>query len=279
MRMTTWLITGCSAGLGRSLAQAVLKAGFNVVVTARNPDSVADIVSAYPKTAVAAALDVTDRQAIDRVVALAGERFGGIDVLVNNAGYGYRAAVEEGDEEEVAALFATNVFGPVSVIKAVLPGMRERKTGTIVNISSIAAQRSSPGSGFYSATKRALEGLSDALRKEVAPLGIKVLIVEPGAFRTEFAGRSLRGSDKGLDAYATTAGPRRKGTDKTHGTQPGDPDLAAQVMMDTIMGGDLPVRLLLGRDAIAVVGEEIEAQRAEIKAWSDVSVKTDFTNR
>lgn len=274
--MTTWLITGCSTGLGRSLAQATLKAGFNVVVTARDPASVQDIVAAYPTTAAALALDVTDKDAVREAVRVAEARFGGIDVLVNNAGYGYRAAVEEGDEREVAALFATNFLGPVSMIKAALPGMRARRSGAIINISSIAARRAAPGSGYYSATKFALEGMSDALRREVAPLGIKVLIVEPGAFRTDFAGRSLHGSTSGLDDYAATSGPRRKGKDKTHGTQPGDPDRAAEVIIDVIAGETLPVRLLLGSDAVAMVGEEVDAQRAEIAQWRETSAKTDF---
>jgi NAD(P)-dependent dehydrogenase (short-subunit alcohol dehydrogenase family) len=276
MPMTTWLITGCSTGLGRHLAQAVLEAGYNAVVTARDPASVQDLVSDFPQTALAVALDVTDRSAVERAVRLSEERFGGVDVLVNNAGYGYRAAVEEGEDEAVAALFATNFFGAVSMIKAVLPGMRTRRRGAIVNLSSIAGRLAAPGSGYYSATKFALEGMSDALRREVAPLGIKVLIVEPGAFRTDFAGRSLHGSAISIQDYEATAGPRRKGNDRTDGTQPGDPARAARAIIEAVDGSRPPVRLLLGSDAVAIVGAEIEAQRAEIAEWSAVSRSTDF---
>ncbi len=274
--MTTWLITGCSSGLGRHLAQAVIAAGFNAVVTARDAATVKDIVATHPKTALAVALDVTDKDAVARAVRLTEERFGAVDVLVNNAGHGYRAAVEEGDDDDVADLFATNFFGALAMIKAVLPGMRTRRRGTIVNISSIAARLAMAGSGYYSATKFALEGLSDALRREVAPLGIKVLIVEPGAFRTDFAGRSLQGVANVISDYAATVGSRRKENDKTHGTQPGDPDRAARVLIETVEGSILPVRLLLGSDAIKIVGAEVEAQRTEISDLKAVSMSTDF---
>ena len=230
--MTTWLITGCSTGLGRSLAEAVLEAGSNAVVTARDPRAVEDLVSAYPRTGAAVALDVTKTDQVARAVEFAEQRFGGVDVLVNNAGYGYRGAVEEGDAEEVADLFATNVFGAVAMIKAVLPGMRARRRGAILNVSSIAGRLAAPGSGYYSATKFALEGMSDALRKEVGPLGIRVVVVEPGAFRTDFAGRSLRQAGAAIPDYARTAGPRRKENDGTHGTQPGDPARGARAHRD-----------------------------------------------
>ncbi|MDR3495056.1 MAG: SDR family NAD(P)-dependent oxidoreductase [Ancalomicrobiaceae bacterium] len=188
------------------------------------------------KTALAAALDVTDKDAVEGAVKLAQDRFGSIDVLVNNAGYGYRAAVEEGDDREVAALFATNFFGTVSMIKAVLPGMRARRSGTILNVSSIAGRLAAPGSGYYSASKFAIEGLSDALRKEVAPLGIRVTVIEPGAFRTDFAGRSLHQASADIADYASTAGPRRKENDKTHGTQAGDPERAARALVKLVEG-------------------------------------------
>jgi NAD(P)-dependent dehydrogenase (short-subunit alcohol dehydrogenase family) len=207
---------------------------------------------------------------------LAEERFGSVDVLVNNAGFGYRAAVEEGDDDEVAALFATNVFGTVSMIKAVLPGMRARRSGTILNVSSIAGRLAAPGSGYYSATKFAVEGISDALRKEVAPLSIRVTLVEPGAFRTDFAGRSLQQARANIADYATTAGPRRKENDKTHGTQPGDPERAAQAIIKLVAGETLPTRLLLGSDAVRIVGGELDSQLAEINSWEELSASTDF---
>ena len=274
--MTTWLITGCSTGLGRHLAQAVIEAGMNAVVTARNPETLQETVSGHPETTLAAALDVTDKSQIANVVRQAEVRFGAIDVLVNNAGYGYRAAVEEGDDRDVADLFATNFFGAVSMIKAVLPGMRTRQSGSILNISSIAGRRSGPGSGFYSASKFAMEGMSDALRKEVAPLGIRVMSVEPGGFRTDFAGRSLRGAKVVIADYASTVGPRRKENDTTHGTQSGDPAKAAHVLIKAVESSKLPARLLLGSDAVKIIGEEVEAQRQEIDAWKATSVSTDF---
>lgn len=274
--MTTWLITGCSSGLGRNLAQAVLQAGFNAVVTARNPQSVQALVADYPDTAVAAALDVTDSTQIDAVLETARHRFGAIDVLINNAGHGYRAAVEEGNEQEVDALFAANFFGAVALTKAVLPGMRARRAGAIVNVSSIAGRLAAPGSGYYSATKFAIEGLSDALRKEVGPLGIKVMVVDPGAFRTDFAGRSLQQTKANIADYAATAGPRRKENDHTHGTQPGDPARAALAIIKAVTGERHPFRLLLGSDAIQIVTNELEAQLREIADWQVLSTSTDF---
>src|ERR1700722_11354606 len=199
--MPTWFITGCSTGLGRALAAAVLDRGDNAVVTARDAAAVRDLAGQYPGTALALSLDVTDGAQVVSAARAAEERFGGIDVLVNNAGYGYRAAVEEGDDADVKQLFATNFFGPVTLIKAVLPGMRARRSGAIVNISSIGARRTPEGSGYYSATKAALEGLSGSLRKELAPLGITVMAVEPGAFRTDFSGRSLAQSGTVIADY------------------------------------------------------------------------------
>src|SRR5918912_3028218 len=225
--MSTWFITGCSTGLGRHLAQAVLEHGHNAVVTARDAAKVQDLVEAHPDTGLALSLDVTNPAQVAPAVRQAEERFGGVDVLVNNAGYGYRAAVEEGDEAEVATLFATNFFGPVAMIKALLPGMRARRQGAIVNISSIGARISPPGSGYYAASKAALEAMSSSLRKELDPLGITVMVVEPGGFRTDFAGRSLTQSAEAIADYAETAGKRRKEHDTAHGTQPGDPARAA----------------------------------------------------
>jgi len=275
--MKTWLITGCSSGLGRSLAQAVLEAGYNVVVTARNPRVLESLISPFPQTSVAATLDVTKADQVAGAVKLAEQRFGGVDVLVNNAGHGYRGAVEEGDEKEVADLFAANFFGAVSLIKAVLPGMRARRAGTIMNVSSIAGRLALPGSAYYSATKFAIEGMSDALRKEVGPLGIRVVVVDPGAFRTDFAGRSLEQAKTAIADYADTAGPRRKENDKTDGTQPGDPARAARVLIKVVEGNTAPFRILLGSDAVRIVNAELEAQRREIEDWKELSISTDFS--
>ncbi|MFT8306935.1 oxidoreductase [Acetobacter malorum] len=275
--MTTWLITGCSSGLGRDLAQAVLERGHNAVITARHIDSVQDMVNAYPGKALAQTLDVTNPDQIKTALQAAEAQFGAIDVLVNNAGYGYRAAIEEGEDADVTALFATNVFGPVSVMKAVLPGMRKRCSGTIVNVSSVAPRIASPGSGYYSASKLALEGISATLRKEVAPLGIKVMVVQPGAFRTDFAGRSLHGSTTTIADYDATVGPRRKAVDKTSGKEPGNPVKAAHVLVDVITGEKLPDSLLLGSDAVTWATDAIKAELQEIEDWKIVSASTDFS--
>ncbi len=275
--MPTWLITGCSSGLGRHLAEAVLIRGWNAVVTARNPANVQDIVAGYPDTALALPLDVTDRAQVAEAVLQAEAKFGAVDVLVNNAGHGYRAAVEEADEADVEELFAANFFGPVALIKAVLPRMRARRQGAIVNLSSIAARNPGPGSGYYAATKCALEALSGSLRKEVEPLGVKVIAVEPGEFRTDFSGRSLRQSRTAIADYAETSGRRRKENDKTHGHQRGDPARGAQVIIGAVEASDSPHLLLLGSDAIQVVGAALDADHAMLEAWKATSLSTDFS--
>src|ERR1700722_8217979 len=265
--MTAWFITGCSTGLGRSLAEAVLDRGYSAVVTARDPAAVRDLEKAHPDTALALPLDVTQHAQV---------RFGGVGVLVNNAGYGYRAAAEEADDADVQQLFATHFFGAVDLIKAVLPGMRERRDGAIINISSIGARTSQPGSGYYSAAKSALEGLSASLRKEVGPLGITVMVVEPGGFRTDFAGRSLQQSAAVIADYAGTAGRRRKENQSRHGTQPGDPARAAQAIIATVEAPDPPSLLVLGSDALGSLRRVLDAQRAELDAWEPTSLSTDY---
>jgi NAD(P)-dependent dehydrogenase (short-subunit alcohol dehydrogenase family) len=274
--MSTWFITGCSTGLGRALATAVLDRGDNTVVTARDMANVSDIAAGHPDTALALALDVTDGAQVAGAVRAAQDRFGAVDVLVNNAGYGYRAAVEEGDEADVERLFATNFFGPVALIKAVLPAMRARRSGAIVNISSIGARRTPEGSGYYSASKAALEGMSGSLRRELAPLGISVTAVEPGAFRTDFSGRSLGQSSTVIDDYAETAGRRRKEHDTVHGTQPGDPVKAAHALIAAVESPEPPALLLLGQDALGIFRQTLEAQRAEVDAWQKLSASTSF---
>ncbi|MET4622118.1 NAD(P)-dependent dehydrogenase (short-subunit alcohol dehydrogenase family) [Arthrobacter sp. 2762] len=275
--MNTWLITGCSTGLGRALAQAVLAGGDNAVVTARDVSKLQELTAEFPTTALAVALDVTEQSQVEAAVKQAEDRFGAVDVLVNNAGYGYRAAIEEGDDGDVRALFDTNVFGPVAMIKAVLPGMRSRRSGAIVNISSIGARICPPGSGYYSASKAALEGLSGSLQKELKPLGISVTVVEPGAFRTDFAGRSLTQSAQAIEDYAETAGKRRKENDTVHGTQPGDPDKAAEVIIAAVEAAETPAFLLLGADAVYAYGAVEEAQRAEVDRWREQSISTGYT--
>ncbi|MGJ0183772.1 oxidoreductase [Corynebacterium glyciniphilum] len=274
--MSTWFITGCSTGLGRALASAVLAAGHKVVITARNVSSLSELAAQYPDTAFPVALDVTDRDEIHEAVRRALEQVDAIDVLVNNAGYGYRAAVEEASPVDVERLFATNFHGPVELIKEVLPGMRKRRTGTIVNISSIAVNLSPAGSGYYAATKAALEGMSGSLRREVSPLGIHVITVEPGAFRTDFAGRSLTQSTTAIGDYAETAGQRRIENDHTDGMQSGDPVRAARALMTAVGASTPPSFLLLGTDAHDVVTEALSSQWSEIEEWKELTSSTDF---
>lgn len=274
--MSTWLITGCSTGLGRALAEAVIGAGHNVVVTARDATRVADLADAAPDRVLPVALDVTDDAQVTAAAEQAQERFGGVDVLVNNAGYGYRSAVEEGDDADVRTLFDTHFFGSVATIKAVLPGMRARRSGAIVNISSIGAQITPVGSGYYAAVKAAIEGMSGALRGELAPLGISVTIVEPGAFRTDFAGRSLTQSATPIDDYAETAGKRRIENDTMDGNQAGDPAKAAAAIIAAVESDAPPGFLLLGPDALAIYRYVAEQQAVEIAKWEQVSAGTNL---
>ena len=274
--MTTWLITGCSTGLGRAFAEAVLDRGDNAVVTARDVAKVSDLADAHPQTALALALDVTDDEQVTAAVQAAEERFGSVDVLVNNAGYGYRSAVEEGGDEDVRQLFETHVFGTVRTIKAVLPGMRARRSGTIVNLSSIGARISPEGSGYYAAVKAAVEALTLSLRKELAPLGITAMVVEPGGFRTDFAGRSLTQSAEPIADYADTAGKRRKENDTVHGTQPGDPAKAAAALIEAVTADAPPFMLLLGNDASDGFRTALHSLLDEVDTWEQLSRSTDF---
>lgn len=274
--MSTWLITGCSTGLGRAFAEEALARGHDVVVTARDASAVQDVVDAHPEHALAVALDVTDGDQVTAAVAAATDRFGGVDVLVNNAGYGYRSAVEEGDDADVARLFDTHFHGSVRTIKAVLPGMRARRSGTIVNLSSIGARRTGPGSGYYGAVKAAIEQMTMALRTELAPLGITATVVEPGSFRTDFSGRSLTQSATPIADYAETAGRRRIEADTSDGTQPGDPAAGARLLVDAVESGSSPYLLLLGSDAVEIVTGALDDLRGDVDAWAERSRATDF---
>jgi NAD(P)-dependent dehydrogenase (short-subunit alcohol dehydrogenase family) len=274
--MSTWLITGCSTGLGRALAEAVIAAGHNAVVTARDAARVADLAVESTDRVLALPLDVSDPAQVTGAVRQAEEKFGGIDVLVNNAGYGYRAAVEEGDDSEIRALFETQFFGAVAMIKAVLPGMRARRSGAIVNISTIGVQIMPAGSGYYAASKAALEAMSGALHGELKPLGISVTVIEPGAFRTDFAGRSLTQSSTVIDDYADTAGKRRKEHDTVHGTQPGDPAKAARAIITAVESNEPPAFLLLGNDALNVYRRLATGRLDTIEAWKQLTTSTDI---
>ncbi|MBQ9047373.1 MAG: SDR family NAD(P)-dependent oxidoreductase [Solobacterium sp.] len=275
--MKTWLITGCSeGGIGAGIAKNALEKGYNVVVTARNTEKVRSIVEAYPQTSLALALDVTDKDSIQAAVNAAVEHFGQIDVLVNNAGYAYRSSVEEAEDSGVRQMFETNFFGAVEMIKAVLPGIRERKSGAIINISSIGAARTGAASGYYAATKAALELMSEGLYAEMKPLGIKVMIVEPGAFRTHFYDSSLKGSKNTLKDYETTAWKRSVENNVNLKQQPGNPDKAGFALIEAIESDETPLRLLLGTDALAAVRGALKARLDEMDKWEQVSVKTDY---
>jgi NAD(P)-dependent dehydrogenase (short-subunit alcohol dehydrogenase family) len=274
--MSTWLITGCSTGLGRALAEAVIAAGHNAVITARDVGMVSDLAADNTDRVLALPLDVTETAQVTKTVSQAEEKFGGIDVLVNNAGYGYRAAVEEGDDSDIRTLFETQFFGAVAMIKAVLPGMRARRSGAIVNISTIGVQIMPPGSGYYAASKAALEGMSGALRAELQPLSISVTVVEPGAFRTDFAGRSLTQSSTVIDDYAETAGKRRKEHDTMHGTQPGDPAKAAKAIIAAVESDEPPAFLLLGNDALSTYRWLATARLNTIETWEYLTTSTDI---
>jgi NAD(P)-dependent dehydrogenase (short-subunit alcohol dehydrogenase family) len=271
-----WFITGCSTGFGRELARLVLARGWRAVVTARDKARVADLVGSHGGRALALDLDVTDEAQITAAVRTAEERFGAIDVLVNNAGYGYQAAVEEGVEAEIRAQFDANVFGLFAMIRAVLPGMRARRRGHILNITSVAGFVGFPASGYYAASKHAVEGLSDSLRREVAPLGIKVTCVEPGPFRTDWAGRSLRQTPNRIADYAETAGARLKATADISGKQAGDPVRAGEAMIRVVESADPPRHLVLGAWGLDQVTGKLSETLAQIEAWRAVGLAADY---
>jgi NAD(P)-dependent dehydrogenase (short-subunit alcohol dehydrogenase family) len=271
-----WFITGCSTGFGRELSIILLKRGYRVVATARDKAKVEDVVAGHDQTGLALKLDVDSEADIEAAVKAARDRFGRIDVLVNNAGYGYLAAVEEGDDADVRAMFETNFFGLAALTRAVLPVMRAQKSGAIVNISSIGGFIGFPGSGYYAATKFAVEGLSESLSKEVAPLGIKVIIVEPGPFRTDWAGRSLKTPKKPIDAYAETAIARRRQIQGVSGSQAGDPVRASEAIIAAVEQDHPPLRLLLGAVAYEAMGEEIEAVRKEHASLERIARGADY---
>ena len=271
-----WFITGCSTGFGRELARAVLARGWRAVVTARDAGRVSDLVEEGSEHALAVALDVTDAGQIAAAVATATERFGRIDVLVNNAGYGYQSSVEEGEEDAIRAQFDANVFGLFAMTRAVLPLMRDNGGGRVVNVTSMAGLRGFPGSGYYAASKHAVEGWSDALAAEGAPLGIKVTCVEPGPFRTDWAGRSLHQTPVGIEAYRDTAGKRLDDTRGYSGNQPGDPARAAEAIIDAVGEAEPPRHLVLGRFAYDNATATLKQRLDEIEAGRERSLAADF---
>jgi len=270
-----WFITGCSTGFGRELAKLTLERGWPTVMTARDKSRVADLADGKDH-ALALDLDVTDAAQVASAVKAAEDKFGRIDVLVNNAGYGYQAAIEEGEEDEIRAMFDANVFGLFAITRAVLPGMRQRRHGNILNITSQAGFIGFPGSGYYAASKHAVEGFSDGLAAEVAPLGIKVTCVAPGPFRTDWAGRSLRQTPNRIADYAETAGARMKSTANYSGQQPGDPVRAGQAMIKIVEQGNAPRHLLLGELAYDAVTAKFKERLQEVESLRDLTLSADF---
>lgn len=272
----TWLITGCSTGFGRLIARAALARGDRVVATARDSRSLDDLVTGYPDTARAVALDVTRPGDAARAVALAEEAFGGLDILVNNAGFGFIGAIEEATPEEYRPMFEANVFGLIETTRAALPALRKRRGTRIVNMSSGAGLKGMQGSGYYNATKFAVEGLSEALAQEVAPFGMAVIIVEPGPFRTDFLGRSMAVAEREIPDYATTAGVFRAYRADNDGKQAGDPDKAVRVMFKAIDAENPPLHLPLGPRAYALARAKIAELTSDIDAWEAEAKATDF---
>ncbi len=271
-----WFITGCSTGFGRDLAKLVLDRGWNAVVTARGRDRVADLIEGTEDRALALDLDVNDQAQIEAAVAAAKAKFGRIDVLVNNAGYGYQATAEEGVEAEIRAQFDTNVFGLFALTRAVLPVMRGQGSGAIVNFTSVAGLIGFPGSGYYAASKHAVEGWSDALLAEVGPLGIGVTCVEPGPFRTDWAGRSLKQTPSAIPAYADTARARMEGTKGYSGVQPGDPVRAGEAIIAAVSQATPPRHLVLGKFGYEAITAKLKERLDAITAARDVSLGADF---
>ncbi|MFF4384947.1 oxidoreductase [Kitasatospora sp. NPDC001547] len=271
-----WLVTGANSGFGRAIAEAALAAGDTVVAAARRPGTLADLAAAHPDRLFPVELDVTDQERIPAVVEETVRRHGRIDVLVNNAGRGLIGAVEESTDRELRDLMELHFFGPAALTRAVLPHLRAQGSGAVVQMSSMGGRFSFPGVGAYSATKFALEGLSEALAKEVAGFGIKVLIVEPGAFRTGFAGGGALAHSTPIEAYEPVVSPVRTGLPDTDGKQPGDPARAAGAILAALAAERTPLRLALGSDAVDGVLGTLEAARQEAEEWAEVGRGTDF---
>ncbi len=271
-----WFITGCSTGFGRELAKHLLENDYRVAVTSRNTDDITDLVEINAENALALELDVNDKKQVRDSVQQAEEHFGKIDVLVNNAGFGYFGAIEESDEDEVRSMFETNFWGLAEMTRTVLPKMREQKSGTIVNISSIGGLVAFPGVGYYNATKFAVNGYSEALQKELAPLGIDVIIVEPSGFRTDWAGRSANDANKTIDDYAETAGVNKDSIRSVSGKQAGDPVRAAKAIVKAVEAENPPKNLLLGKAALKNARLKLESLKEEFDTWAETSEGADF---
>src|SRR5579863_1882430 len=262
-----WFITGISSGFGRALADAALRRGDRVTGTVRNAQARAALIAAYPQRAVVRLLDVTDEAAVRSVVAATEAETGAIDIVVNNAGYGLISGVEEASLAEIRAQFEVNVFGAIAVMQAVLPYFRERRAGRIISISSVSGLVGWGALGIYSGSKFALEGICETLAQEVAPLGIHVTLIEPGGFRTDFAGRSRIQSDRRIEDYDESVGANRRLLDQHAGHERGDPAKAAQAILAIADHPEPPLRLMLGEDALGYAERKFQQQAAEIEAW------------
>lgn len=274
----TFLITGVSSGLGRAFAVGALDAGHRVIGTVRSSDDAAAFGALARDGAHPLVLDVTHYDAIPDAVTDAERRAGPIDILVNNAGYGHEGVLEESSMEELQRQFAANVFGPVAMMKAVLPGMRERRRGHIVNVTSMGGFITMPGISYYCGSKFALEGISEALGKEVAQFGIRVSALAPGQFRTDWAGRSMRRTPRGIADYDPVMDPVRAARQAKSGNQPGDPARAAQALLALVDAPTPPTRLFLGEDALALVAQKLDSMRDELAAWEALSRSTSFAS-
>lgn len=272
-----WLITGVSSGLGQALANAALRRGDRVTGTVRTEAARAQILRHHPQRAVVRLLDVTDEMAVRSAVAASEAETGPIDVVVNNAGYGLVAGVEEASLSEIRAQFEVNVFGAIAVMQAVLPFLRARRAGRIINISSVSGLVGWASLGIYSGSKFALEGISETLAQELAPLGIDLILVEPGGFRTDFAGRSRAQSAHTIDDYQATVGVNRALLRDHAGHEPGDPAKAAQAILTIADAAHPPLRLMLGSDALGYTRRKYQQHNAEIEAWADLSRSTDYS--
>jgi NAD(P)-dependent dehydrogenase (short-subunit alcohol dehydrogenase family) len=271
-----WFITGCSTGFGKELATLVLARGWRAVVTARDKSRVEELTKGVEDRALAVALDVTDPAQITAAVQAAEAKFGRVDVLVNNAGYGYQSSIEEGIDAEIRDQFDANVFGLFALTRAVLPGMRKHRQGHVLNVTSVAGFIGFPGSGYYAASKHAVEGFSDALAAEGQPLGIRVTCIEPGPFRTDWAGRSLKQTQSQIADYEETAGKRIKATAAYSGNQPGDPVRAAEAMIHVTEVENPPRHLVLGAFGVNAVTAKLKERLAEVEAWKQVGLDADF---
>jgi len=272
----SWIITGCSTGIGRAIASHVLAIGDQAAVTARRPSDVADIVAAHPDRAIALPLDVSDPAQVKTAVAETEARFGKIDLLVNNAGYGYVASIEEGDEAAIKAMYETNFFGALRMMQAVLPGMRARRSGRIIQISSLAGRISNPATGHYSGTKFALEAVSEALSREVEALGIRVCSIAAGMFRTDFSGRSLHTGQSAVSDYDAGVHERMKLVQSVDGKQPGDPMKLARIVEAVADMADPPRQLIAGPDAYRAICARMDEVRAAMTAHEALSIDTHF---